>query len=748
MKKKDKKNSGYDWQFTSIGGAARVKITSGEDIRHLGELDKKLWTVLSCPTNGLEFDQKSLNLMDTNGDGKIRTDEVIATASWLCSAIKSPDNLLKREDFIPLSEFNTETQTGAKLLASAKQILSNLGIEKDSISLAETSDNVKIFAGTLFNGDGIITPASAGGDEALSSLITDTVACIGGSTDRSGVEGATAESIEAFYGECADYKAWIDASLADKENIFPFGDGTEAAVGAVEAIADKVEDFFLRCKLIAFDEAALDALDVQVQKIGEISAGSLTAQEGEIATYPLARPDKEGVLNLEEGVNPSWQGAFNNLKSAVLDVLFPGEKTLDEGMWKAILAKLGPFKAWQGAKKGAKVEALGIDKVTSILAEDRKGALLDLIAKDKALEEEALSIESVDKLVRLYRDFYTFLNNYVSFIDFYGKKEKAVFQAGRLFIDQRSTDLCIKVEDMGKHADMAAQSGMYILYCACTSKVKGASMNIAAVLTNGDTGALKVGRNAVFYDRDGVDWDAVVTKIVDNPISLRQAFWAPYKKVGKWISDKFGKSVEEKNANSLAGLTAEADAATSAPVAGAAAPAKASSFDIAKFAGIFAAIGMAIAYLSTAIVSLAKGAAGLGVWKVILVLIGIMLVISGPSVIITWRKLRRRDVGPMLNANGWAINAASYVRQKFAASLTSMAKYPKLTAIDPEERKKATWKTIIWSLVAVIVLGLGFLYFTDRIPGHPFHKAKVENTEVSAEVPAEGETVPTAEIDG
>ena len=83
----------YNWTFTSVGGTVRVKITSGADIAHLGELDRKLWTVLSCPAKNLEFDQKTLELIDVDHDGNIRVDEVIATAEWLTGVLKDPDLL-------------------------------------------------------------------------------------------------------------------------------------------------------------------------------------------------------------------------------------------------------------------------------------------------------------------------------------------------------------------------------------------------------------------------------------------------------------------------------------------------------------------------------------------------------------------------------------------------------------------------------------------------------------------------------
>jgi hypothetical protein len=83
-----------------------------------------------------------------------------------------------------------------------------------------------------------------------------------------------------------------------------------------------------------------------------------------------------------------------------------------------------------------------------------------------------------------------------------------------------------------------------------------------------------------------------------------------------------------------------------------------------------------------------------------------MLVISGPSMFIAWRKLRKRDLGPVLNANGWAVNAASYVRPKFGKTLTSLVKYPALKAVDPEEAKKARRRRC-WTWIICILLLAG-----------------------------------------
>ena len=730
----------YNWKYASVGGTVRVKLESGADIANLGKLDRKKWTVLSCPTTGLEFDARTLALLDADGDRRIHVDEVIAASEWLTGAIKDPDILLKGQDELKFTDFNTENEEGAKLEKSAKQILANLKIEKDGISLAETSDNEKIFAETQFNGDGIITEASAD-DDALKETIKNIIATTTPAKDRSGADGITADQIEAFYTACADYSAWMAA-----EDKGPFAENTEAAFAACEALKEKIADYFMRCKLISFNDAVAGVVDLSVDKVGAISDGDLAAAADQIATYPLARPSADGKLPLNGGINPAWKGAFATLKALVLDAEFPKKDAITEEEWLGVLAKFDAYTAWKAAKKGAEVESLGIDVVNATLKADKKAALLELIEKDKALEPEALSIEAVDKLLHYVRDFYKFLKNYVVFEDFYSKKDKAIFQAGRLYIDQRSTDLCVKVIDAGKAGDISSLSGMYILYCNCINKVTGKGFPIAAVLTDGDVDGLRPGKNAIFYDRDGVQYDATVTSIVDNPISLRQAFWAPYKKVAKWISDKVDKSAAEKESKSAASLTASADKATSGAAPGAAIQ---SSFDIAKFAGIFAALGMALGLLGQFVVSLVKGIAAIKWWALILIILGLMLVISLPSVFITWRKLRRRDLGPVLNANGWAINAAAYVKPKFGKSLTQIVKYPKLKDVDPAEAKKVRRrKCIIWIIVILLIAG-GIYWGFPKYKACKAAKAEataVEAVDENATENAETETVPAEEV--
>lgn len=724
-----KSNGNYDWKFSTVGGVTRVNIESGQDILHLDELDRKLWTALSCPLKGMEIDEKTMTMLDTNCDGKIHIEEIVAASKWLTKVINDPELLLKREAFIPFTAFNTANEEGLHLLETSKQILENLGVEKDNISIADVSDSIAIFAKTRFNGDGIITENSAD-DEAMKALIKNVIDSMGSVTDRSGDPGIDTDKIEAFYTALADYTAWKDAGDADKANIFPYGDDTANALAACMAVKDKIDDFFMRCKLASFNTDSASVLDVSSAKIGEISGNNLAASTSEIATYPLARVNAEHKLPLGKEVNPAWAGAIAALKATVIDKEFKNAEYLTEEQWVSILAKFNAYNAWMGAKKGAEVEGLGYDTAKNILAENKKDALLELVAQDKALESKSNAIDQVDKLLHLYRDFYTLLTNFVTFSDFYNPEKKAIFQAGTLYIDERACDLCIKVSDMGAQGTMAPLSNMYILYCDCTCKSKPGTMTIAAVMTDGEAGAIMVGKNAVFYDRDGLGWNAVVTKIIENPISIRQAFWSPYRKMAKSVEDMINKRAAEKDAKVMADANAKIETAK-VPTDGSKPAEIKPPFDIAKFAGIFAAIGLALGLVASAVGGLFAWL-GLHWYHWVILFAAIIAIISGPSMVMAWLKLRKRNLSPVLNANGWALNAKVLVNVKFGATLTSIAKYPIVKTKDPFTTKAPLWRRILNWFILVVCLCVA-VYFILPKDMRPFksccQKAAVEVVE-------------------
>jgi hypothetical protein len=539
----------YNFTFASVGGTTRVRIQSGEDIRHLGELDQKMWTVLSCPTTELEIDKDSLQCMDSDNDGQLHVREVIAAAEWLCTVLRDPQVLFEGKAELPVDAIADET-----IAAVAKKI------NPQTITLAAV-------------------------DEAIAAV-----------------------SVETQPLPEAPYPANVIAAYKAKK-----------------------------------DEYAAYFEQLHLQELG------------------LARIAE--------------------------DTPVPGMKE------EAFIETGGKIAAYEAALAAAN---------------DANAAAL------AAAKEVFMPLR---KLLLLARDYVLLLRNYITLDDFYRRDSKAIFQAGTLYIDQRACHLCIRVKDMSKQDTQAAASGMFLIYCDCTSKKLGKSMKIVAALTMGDVQNIYVGKNAIFYDRAGNDYEASIYKIIENPISIKQAFWSPYRRIAKWVEDFINKRAAEKDSNIMAETTAKIESGDKAAGTEPQKPA----FDIAKFAGIFAAIGMAVGAIGTALVSVGKGFHALPWWQGILVIIGILLLISGPSMIMAAIKLRRRNLSPLLNANGWAVNAASVVNILFGATLTEEVRFPIIKLKDPfAKQDMAAWKKWCISLAALIAvvcgLWLGNLFARFSMP--------------------------------
>ncbi len=701
MAAKSKAGEPHRWSFFRAGGFDQVRLDSGEDLRDLPNLDQKLWVALACPAKGLEFDARTLELIDTDRDGRIRAPEILEAVKWACGMVKDAGELVKGTGRLPLAAIDDGHPEGKRLLASAKQILVNLGKgDSREISVDDTTDTAKIFGQTKFNGDGVI-PADAAADASVQKVIEDVIVCLGPVTDRSGKPGVDQAKVDQFFAEAQACSDWQKKAEADAKTILPLGDATAAAHAAVVALRAKVADYFARCRLAAYDARALAAVNREEDAFLAIAAKDLTISSAEIASLPIAHVDAGRPLPLASGMNPAWADALAALRSAAVVPLLGDRDVLTEEEWGTVSTRIAPYEAWLAGRPGTAVEKLGLARIREILGGNAKAAIADLIGKDKALEPEATSIAAVDRLVRYHRDLHRLLNNFVTFRDFYSRKDKAVFQAGTLYLDQRSCDLVLRVDDAGRHATLAGLAKTCLVYCDCVRQSTGEKMTIAAAFTGGDSDNLLVGRNGVFYDRKGRDYDATITKIIDNPISIRQAFWSPYKRFVRMIEEQVAKRAAAAEAASTSKLET---AATAVATADQKKPAEPKKLDI----GVVAALGVAVGAIGTAIASLATGIARLAVWQIPLVVVGIFLVISGPSVLIAWLKLRQRNLGPILDANGWAVNAKAKVNIPFGASLTGVASLPVGARRDLRDpyRKPLTGKQIAFRLILTIIVVL------------------------------------------
>jgi hypothetical protein len=680
----------HRFTFYRIGGLDQVAIETGADLSHLPELDQKLWVALSCPVRGLELDARTLELLDLDHDGRVRAPELLAALDWCKARLKSLGVLIPGASELSLSTIEEGTPEGRAILGAAKRVLAHLGKpEAQSILVADAADLSRVFAGSKLNGDGIVTPKSTD-DAALSAAIADAIACAGSVQDRSGDPGIDQARLDAFFADLKAYAEWAQKPVEQ-----PFGAATAELHVALKAIEEKAVEYFARGRLAAFDPAA---------------AASAAAREAnsEMIALPLARPDAGRPLPLIDGVNPAWADRLAAVSRAV------NAPHLTEVDWRSLRERLTPFAAHHAAKAGAAVEKLGLPRVQELLGSGAQEAIARLIAEDASYAAEASAVADVERLVRYRRDLHRLTRNFVNFADFYDPQLSAVFQAGTLYLDSRSCELCIKVEDTAQHSLLASLSRMYIAYCEC--KRPGEKMLIAACFTQGDSDYLMVGRNGIFYDRQGRDWDAHIIKVIDNPISIRQAFLAPYKKFVRIIEEqalRFAASKEKEQDARLA-ATAEGVAAGSAPPA---------PVDVGKMVGIIAALGVGIGALGTVFGGLIAGFVSLQPWWAKLIAVAaVPLAISGPSMLLAFLKLRQRTLGPVLDGNGWAINGRIRVNLPLGAALTDIPHLPegsRRSLDDPfEDTRARRRRRLLWTGLVLLVIAYvawrWYLFFATR----------------------------------
>ncbi|HEY2899930.1 MAG TPA: hypothetical protein VGL59_05090, partial [Polyangia bacterium] len=410
----------HRWTFFRAGDFDQVKLETAEDLGHIQNLDQKLWVALACPTVGLEIDARTLALIDIDKDGRIRAPELIGAVGFALANLKNPDDLFKSAPALPLGAINDKSADGAVLLASARQILTNLGkTDASEITAEDVADPTKIFANTPFNGDGVITELSAS-EETGKAAIRDIIACLGGDPDRAGPLGVTQEKIDAFFEEVQQHGAWIAQAAADSTNIWPLGPtGTAAAAAAVKAIKAKVDDYFGRCRLAAFDPRAIPILNRKEEEYLAVAAADLSITADEVASFPLTAIVAGQPLALEGGVNPAHAAALGTLRRDALAPLIGDRAQISESDWATLQNKVAAYQAWQDARPTLRVNLLGDERLVALAASGIRESLGNLMAQDKALEKEATGLENVERLVRYHRDLVLLCTNFVNFRDFY-----------------------------------------------------------------------------------------------------------------------------------------------------------------------------------------------------------------------------------------------------------------------------------------------------------------------------------------
>lgn len=696
-------SSSHTWKFQRIGGLDQVVLSTADDILNLNKLDPKLWVALSCPVSGLEFDEKTLVLLDRNKDGHIRIPDILTAIAWTNERLTDITCIIDELPALPLDRIRTDSDDKQKLYNTAKAILVNANKpDAEELTLDDVRQSITVNADHLFNGD-CVFPLSNELDPSMQSFIKDAINVIGAVKDISGKDGVNSDIVKAFIQSLQNWITWRNGVGSTTTQL---GENTAEAWQLLHTIKNKVDDYFLRSELADYAPQAQSSLNVNEKFIVPSENGLL--ENDILAGLPLAKIEADKPLNLASGLNPIWRKQVERFAELVAPFLNDANsltrkewlnlQTMLEPYAQAILSKPQLVAVDVTTPPSLPIDKLGEKRAQEIVSGQFIEQFEKLVSEDKATPISAADVAALEKLILLHKNLYRLLMNFTSFHDFYSVDDKAAFQIGKLYIDGRCCSLCIPVDDVAKHTTLANYSELFLLYCECIREDK--KQTIVAAMTAGGGDLLLEGRNGVFVDSKNQNWDAKVIKIITKPISIRQAVWDPYKRIGRFISDQLNKWATAKDADAITAATGNLTQAASTPTTGSAAP----KFDIGRNVGILAAVGLAIGAVGTALASIAQALFGLTWWQFPLVIIGLFVIISGPSVIMAWLKLKQRTLGPLLEASGWAINGMVKINFYLGSLLTTQAELPenaKRCLTDPLKRKSK--KKLVIFLIAILL---------------------------------------------
>lgn len=690
-----------DLRFVRLGRGWHPELTCAADLRGLLTLDPALWAANAAPLSTLRMDPVFLKGLDADGDERLRVDEVRAGIRWTLDTLADTADLDAGRDSLRLAAL-TKDGEGARLRAVAERALTRLGRpQATELSLAEVRA-VRAEEEAKGLSEAGLALVSAAEDPALTGFMERVITIGGAEAHPTGQPAVSAASLDRALAEAAAWVAWVDAGVNDAATVLPLGDRTEAALAALDALSDKLHQYFLICDAVALDPALAARSWPDGAGADLLDPVAATAF---LARAPLARPRPEGVLDPKGPINPAWADAVAALVQQVVTPLL-GETPITRGAVSDIRAKLAAFVAWRAARPDTKAAELPIDTVRADLADpDLAARVRELLQRSQDAAVAFDGIVSVERLILNQANLLRLTNSFAANLDLYDTDRTAQFEEGTLIVDGRRFSMAVRVPNRGRHEAFCKRGTLFVIYALIGEKGGAWEYEVAVPVTAGMRGALQEGLWGVFIDRDGRERHAYISGLVVNAISVKEALLAPFMKIGEMVqglADKAGgaasagmdsKVAEQTTAGFTTASSAPGKAVAAAPAATAAAPTATATAPtttgattVTATAGgggmagslplLLAGGGLAFAALSSAFTFIAGELAKLSPLELLGVFVALVLAYVIPVSFAAWLRLRRRDLGTILEGSGWAVNTRLYLNRELAWRFTTRPDAP------------------------------------------------------------------------
>ncbi|NRA36812.1 MAG: hypothetical protein HRU15_01620 [Planctomycetes bacterium] len=635
-----------------FGGSSQLRIESFKDLLLLEELPEAHWAVLSCPVKGLDCEQRLLDLLDTDNDGRINGKELKESVVWCAQRVKDIDIFDKKNGEIALDDFSDSAKN---LKDAARLVLDNLGC-KDSmvLKMEQIQNRSAIMKNAGTNGDGFITPASVSSD--LNQAVSDILSCVEAQQDRSGDAAINKNSIDEFI-KLRDASIAHFSSAAD---VMHWADNTPDICTAIDSISEAVDDWFALAELASFNPQLAQSFEghaINVSHPRDRSAIDLAHAAQGIA------PISSGDLQWQD-IHPHSTGKIlRSLRERCFDA---NDQALSHEQWLTLLNHAQSYKQWCDLRDQNPASALGQTRLQE-LTQSILDKLITACDNDLALADEIKAIDDLDRLLLCQEWLLPLCNNFVSLPYLFDHKKRAMFERGTLIMAGREYHLAVHVENRKHHITIANESGLCIVYVKISGGDPRQEYEVAVPITAGMQDSLFVGRRGIFVDIRKKYFEAEIVHVISNPVSMREAIIQPFLRIGKFFSskiDKWSQSVDSKFEKNVDDVVSEKKPT---PVA----TGQASNISSNLMGGsiAFAALGSSMAFITSKLSEI----------KPLNILFGLgvlVLLILIPTCIIAAIKLRKRNLSALLQASLWAINDRMLLNQSLGRLLSCRPTLP------------------------------------------------------------------------
>lgn len=710
--------------YRLIAGSTQVAIDSFADLVEAVKIPETQWVATSAPTATLIADPRFLALLDADGNGRARVDELQEAVAWTAKMLADTKGADAASDVLTLSRLSP---AGARLKAAAELLLATLDTKdsKDTVSLAEVRAAQPPLRAAGVNGDGIVATRHL--PEAVRGL-ADTIAGLFPETKNRGDDkGLAPETLATFRAA----RTALLAHDAKRDAVFAAFAKDDALGRArrVDAVRGLVDEHFLLCRLVASQPDARERFRLTAATI-EGLVGDHAAMTKALAALPIAAPDPAGVIawgTLHRG--PSFELLSSFAKEVAAPITGSAEQ-LTEPAWRDLVARADAVLAWQ-KEHDASVVAKVADALAAIKDADLD-ALAAAQAADLARKTQLDDVADLEKLLLFQRWLLPFANSFLSMPDLYNKK-RALFERGWAVLAGRRYNLAVLVPDFAAHKAQTEQGTTCVIYCRITDKDGGASFDIALPKTRGWSTELAVGKRGIFYDVEGKEHDAVVTHIVRHPVSIMEAALSPFLRLGTFINTKLeslGGGADDVMAKQTATIGTGFDKAASGLSSSLAKPASAPAPSPLPAApptttpspstgpqggsNALAMGGFAVAAIGSSVAFVVGQLKALHVDDVVSIIAVLFFAVSVPSGFVGWLKLRRRNLAQLLEGAGWALNDRLKMTPALASMITKRPARVAGSRLDvivlekdrddaPEEGLNPSTKVLIVTLVVAFI---------------------------------------------